>query len=156
MEQIEIASLFPNLKFNIIGSITFSHSSDAYFRQCQDYAEKNNIKNVNFFVNISRSELISILRTSKFFLHNMHHEHFGISTVEAIAQGCIPIVHNSGGQKEIVPFRELRFDDKNEAIEIIRNLRKKNNAEMLSKLKENIKNFSEEKYKNDILELIKL
>ena len=155
MEQIEIASFFPDLKFNIIGSVTFSHTSDAYFRQCQDYVEKNNMKNVDLFANISRSELISILRASKFFLHNMRHEHFGISTVEAIAQGCIPIVHNSGGQKEIVPFRELRFDDKDEAVEIIRNLRKKDNTEMLSKLKENIKNFSEEKYKHDILGLLK-
>jgi glycosyltransferase involved in cell wall biosynthesis len=155
MEQIEIASLFPDLKFNIIGSVTFSHTSDAYFRQCQDYIEKNNIKNVNLFANISRSELISILRTSKYFLQNMHHEHFGISTVEAIAQGCIPIVHNSGGQKEIVPFRELRFDDKDEAVEIIRALRKKDNTEILSKLKENIKNFSEENYKQNILGLLK-
>lgn len=30
-------------------------------------------------------------------------EHFGISTVEAISAGCIPLVVPSGGQKEIVP-----------------------------------------------------
>ena len=29
-------------------------------------------------------------------------EHFGISTVEAMASGCVPIVFNGGGQKEIV------------------------------------------------------
>jgi len=86
----------------------------------------------------------------------MRYEHFGISTVEAIAQGCIPIVHNSGGQKEIVPFRELRFDDKIEAVEIIRSLRKKDNSEMRSKLQENIKKFSEKNYKQNILGLIKL
>jgi len=29
-------------------------------------------------------------------------EHFGITTVEAMASGCIPIVYNAGGQPEIV------------------------------------------------------
>ncbi|MCX6724523.1 MAG: glycosyltransferase, partial [Candidatus Shapirobacteria bacterium] len=29
-------------------------------------------------------------------------EHFGITTVEAMAAGCVPIVINKGGQKEIV------------------------------------------------------
>ncbi len=29
-------------------------------------------------------------------------EHFGISTVEAMSAGCVPIVFNGGGQKEIV------------------------------------------------------
>jgi glycosyltransferase involved in cell wall biosynthesis len=30
------------------------------------------------------------------------HEHFGITTVEAMAAGAVPIVHGSGGQTEIV------------------------------------------------------
>ncbi|OGH24746.1 MAG: hypothetical protein A3B47_00500 [Candidatus Levybacteria bacterium RIFCSPLOWO2_01_FULL_39_24] len=29
-------------------------------------------------------------------------EHFGISTVEAMGSGCVPVVFNAGGQKEIV------------------------------------------------------
>jgi hypothetical protein len=29
-------------------------------------------------------------------------EHFGITTVEAMAAGCVPLVHDSGGQAEIV------------------------------------------------------
>lgn len=31
-----------------------------------------------------------------------HMEHFGISTVEAMAAGCVPLVFGGGGQKEIV------------------------------------------------------
>jgi glycosyltransferase involved in cell wall biosynthesis len=30
-------------------------------------------------------------------------EHFGISIVEAMALGCIPVVHDSGGMREFVP-----------------------------------------------------
>jgi len=29
-------------------------------------------------------------------------EHFGITTVEAMASGCVPIVYDAGGQREIV------------------------------------------------------
>jgi glycosyltransferase involved in cell wall biosynthesis len=29
-------------------------------------------------------------------------EHFGISTVEAMGAGCVPVVFNAGGQKEII------------------------------------------------------
>ena len=34
--------------------------------------------------------------------HPERAEHFGISTVEAMSHGCIPVVINAGGQKEIV------------------------------------------------------
>ncbi len=36
------------------------------------------------------------------FIHPMFVEHFGISTIEAMASGAIPIVINKGGQKELV------------------------------------------------------
>jgi len=32
----------------------------------------------------------------------MYVEHFGISTAEAMAAGCVPVVINKGGQPEIV------------------------------------------------------
>ena len=45
-------------------------------------------------------------------------EHFGISIVEAMASGCIPIVHNSGGMKEFVPA-ENRYETLQEAADKI-------------------------------------
>jgi glycogen synthase len=47
---------------------------------------------------------------AKVFIHPNINEPFGISTAESILNGCLPLVHNSGGQKEIVPFTELRFN----------------------------------------------
>ncbi len=35
-------------------------------------------------------------------VHPERFEHFGITTVEAMAAGCIPVVINKGGQKEII------------------------------------------------------
>lgn len=34
--------------------------------------------------------------------HPERFEHFGITTVEAMAAGCVPLVYNHGGQKEVV------------------------------------------------------
>ena len=39
--------------------------------------------------------------------------------MEAIAAGCIPIVHDSGGQQEIVKFSELRYNNGEEAVQKI-------------------------------------
>lgn len=62
---------------------------------------------------VSRTELIELYKTSALFWHATGFdvdeekqpakvEHFGISTVEAMAAGAIPVVHLKGGQKEIL------------------------------------------------------
>jgi glycosyltransferase involved in cell wall biosynthesis len=43
-----------------------------------------------------------ILGEAKVYLHMMEREHFGITIVEAMSAFCVPIVHDSGGPKEIV------------------------------------------------------
>jgi glycogen synthase len=71
-------------------------------------------------------------------MHNLRNEPFGISTVEAIAAGCVPIVHNSGGQREIVPFDDLRFNDKIEAVEKVKNLKNLNLAIKIKKMQDRL------------------
>ena len=46
-------------------------------------------------------------------------EHFGISIVEAMAMGCVPIVHNSGGPREFVPS-DHRFNNICEAADVVK------------------------------------
>ena len=63
--------------------------------------------------NLTRAELTGALRRARLFWHTAGFgepererperlEHFGMSTVEAMAAGCVPIVHNSGGPREII------------------------------------------------------
>lgn len=47
--------------------------------------------------NVSHSTLIELLTRAKVYLHVMPFEHFGISIIEAMAAGCVPVVHRSGG-----------------------------------------------------------
>jgi glycosyltransferase involved in cell wall biosynthesis len=45
-------------------------------------------------------------------------EHFGISTVEAMAYGCVPVVIGKGGQAEVLGFqlRNLMWENKEEGV----------------------------------------
>ena len=63
--------------------------------------------------NLARTELTSLYERASIFWHAsgygedqntrpIYVEHFGISTVEAMAAGCVPVVINKGGQAEIV------------------------------------------------------
>ncbi len=69
--------------------------------------------NVKFFISVSHEELIKLYNQATFFWHSKGFgideqkapdqlEHFGMSTLEAMSAGCIPIVINKGGQPEIV------------------------------------------------------
>lgn len=96
---------------------------------------------VEFHVNESQKEAKRILTTSKVFLHTADGEPFGISIVEAIAAGCVPIVRNAGGASEIVPYEELRFDTLAEAEEKIRMALNGDYDNLLTKLRDHIRRF---------------
>lgn len=65
---------------------------------------------IYFYPNITLKDLVKLYGQSLIYWHAAgfkevdpkNFEHFGISTVEAMAAGCIPVVINSGGQKEII------------------------------------------------------
>lgn len=58
---------------------------------------------VKLLPNISRERVRKLLWSSKVYLHTRENEPFGITIVEAMSSGCIPIVHDSGGPREFVP-----------------------------------------------------
>jgi glycosyltransferase involved in cell wall biosynthesis len=68
---------------------------------------------IRFFINPKASEVKNLLTTSKIFwsatglgsdatTHPEKMEHFGITVVEAMAAGCVPIVSQMGGHLETV------------------------------------------------------
>ena len=71
---------------------------------------------IEFIANPDFNQLKSLYAQAKFFWHAAGFEidentnpekveHFGITTVEAMAAGCVPIVIKKGGQKEIITSR---------------------------------------------------
>jgi len=59
--------------------------------------------------NLPEEELVHLFHNSRIYCHLMEGEHFGIAPMEALASGCITIVHNSGGSGEFVS-PEFRWD----------------------------------------------
>lgn len=65
---------------------------------------------VNFFPNLEYQKLIKLFGESSIYWHAagfdeedpIKMEHFGISTAEAMAGGCVPVVIGKGGQLEII------------------------------------------------------
>jgi glycosyltransferase involved in cell wall biosynthesis len=93
----------------------------------KEAAVKNNVKLVE---NISQENLKVLYASAKIYWHAAGYredmlkrpdrmEHFGIATVEAMSAGCVPIVINAGGQKEIVVDGENGYlwDHEDELIE---------------------------------------
>lgn len=121
---------------------------------------------VSFYPNLQFEKLIKLYGRATIYWHAAGFgeedptkmEHFGITTVEAMAGGCVPVVINKGGQPEIVEneISGLLWNDlselKNLTLKVVNDpkLAKKlsNNAVLRSKL------FSKNNFENNIKELI--
>ncbi|KAK9831961.1 hypothetical protein WJX81_003478 [Elliptochloris bilobata] len=63
---------------------------------------------VDFAINVPFSEVTALLAGAVGGLHTMRDEHFGISVVQYMAAGVVPIAHNSGGPAaDIVTLEEV-------------------------------------------------
>jgi glycosyltransferase involved in cell wall biosynthesis len=89
--------------------------------------------------NATNEELLSAMSTSTIYLHTMYGEHFGVSIVEAMAAGLVPIVPSYGGCSEIVPF-EYQYNTLEDAAACI----SKNIDEINSEKRENIYNIAKQ------------
>ena len=88
----------------IIGNI--SPNGIGYFNYLYHLVRQYNLEDfVTFETNVSFDRLLNAMRKSKVYLHPMAGEPFGISTVEAMSAGVIPVVPDIGGHTEFVPER---------------------------------------------------
>ena len=92
-DLIEIASKVNDAKFIIIGTI----SDLNYLRSIVRLVKDRNLSNVIIKPNASFQEKLEILSKARIYLHTARTERFGISIVEGMAAGCVPIVYRSRG-----------------------------------------------------------
>lgn len=139
----------------------------------QDFVSdiQNAIKNypIKVLVNIPHKNLIEYYQRAKIYWHAAgfgedlgehpeRAEHFGITTVEAMSAGVVPVVINAGGQKEIVEDGKNGYlwdnlsELKNKTLKLI------NNEEVLKKLsieaEKRAEFFSENRFCKEITNLI--
>ncbi|MCS7385723.1 MAG: glycosyltransferase [archaeon GB-1867-005] len=92
-----VAKLLPKVKFYIIGSVR-GFKSEEYFNKIVNLKNKLNINNLTLIPNAPHKVKLELLSKCKVLLHLYPYEHFGIVVVEGLASGCLPVVHQSGGQ----------------------------------------------------------
>jgi len=103
----QLAADLPSFEFVSVGGLI--DAEKAWF----DRFKENLPSNYSVKTNLPGPQLLEILHDSRVYVHLMEGEHFGIAPVEALASGCITIVHNSGGMKEFIPgeYRWGNYED---------------------------------------------
>ncbi|HAW59835.1 MAG TPA: glycosyl transferase family 2 [Bacteroidales bacterium] len=130
-------------------------------RQMANYSK--NIK-IELMPNLNNSELKNLYSQASIFWHacglgeiNPHLiEHFGMTTVEAMQNYCVPVVIDGGGQREIVEhgISGFRFTAKEELISFtLKLIRDVDTREIMAKnAYERSQDFTKEEFKNKALE----
>ena len=122
-KQLEMVQIFSemvkeglkNTTLYVVGSI--DPGGTVYFEKVKKAAESLPIK---IIVNASKKELDALYSKAKIYWHATGFgedlinypekaEHFGVTTIEAMAKGVVPVVFNAGGQPEIVKNSENGF-----------------------------------------------
>jgi len=93
----------------LAGAAPVDHQTDKYLATLRQQAAGHRIE---FALNVPQVELVDLLGEASLYWHAAGYgrkptqpqaaEHFGISTVEAMSWGAVPLVYDDGGQHEIV------------------------------------------------------
>lgn len=91
-------------EMNIVGNML--PDGVGYFNYLNNLVKHYELEDfVRFEINLRFDRLLDLMRRSKVYLHPLPGEPFGISTVEAMSAGIIPVVPDIGGHTEFVPAK---------------------------------------------------
>jgi len=173
-KQLELAKAFIKLvnkykvgswELHFVGSVADGNTHKNYFNKI---VLESSGHPIYFHNNVSFNELKKLFSEAKIYWHAtglnededrnpLAMEHFGITTVEAMASGCVPVVINKGGQKEIVTLDSgFLWNNQEELLEQTMRLIK--NPALLKTLMggaiERSKYFSQENFKRRFKKII--
>lgn len=169
--QVELIRAFEKLiqsstepwSLHLVGGLDYRNNS--YFEKVKVMASKNSAR-IFLHPNCPEKELERLLHSSTFYWHATgmkipawkpeKMEHFGISILEAINAGLVPIVFDSAGPAEILmDFPELRF---NRARELVKKTQKLSNSDLgllLDSLKKRAQEFDASHFRDTVRHQIK-
>jgi glycosyltransferase involved in cell wall biosynthesis len=92
----KVASFLKGCEFILIGIV--DRESGRCLKDLSGEVERLRVQDrVHIFMNKPHSFTLAALSTAKVFLHTQSTEAFGMSIVESMAAGCVPIVPRTGG-----------------------------------------------------------
>ncbi|MCV0373845.1 MAG: glycosyltransferase family 4 protein [Nitrosarchaeum sp.] len=139
----------------IIGN-TKTKSNELYYDLVKSKIKKEmSFSRIILLKNISRKELLNHLLESKVYFHASP-ETFGLTIVESISAGCVPIVPNNSAHLETVPFPQLRYEPNNmsDAQEKIREAISGNFDDLIIPLKNSIQKYNKEQFKKSFVSIV--
>ncbi|MEM0379059.1 MAG: glycosyltransferase [Thermosphaera sp.] len=157
----ELASKLNDYEWYLVGSLGTVKSeldvSMRVYRRVKQEIERHRVKNFHVLLNLPRRELRELLLNSKFYVHPMFPEHFGISIAEAISAGCIPVVYKNGGSWTdiVMPISHgLGYEMVNDVVRIIRSLEENpaNMNRLLTRAVEHSRKFRAEVFRERFIE----
>lgn len=153
----KIAAHTPNIEYHIVGGT--NRLSGPVISKILAEKERLGCSNVYLHTDVSKQELKRLYGRAKVYLHTMIGEHFGISIVEGMAAGLIPVVHRSGGAYQDIVERDrygFSYENPDEAADIIGSLI--DNSEKQKEYRqiaiERSQRFGKEKFKEEFVRLV--
>lgn len=116
----EVRRVHPQLTLTIVG--TWDRFSQGYYERLRGLSHSigNSTSWLRIERNLSRAALRELMAGTRYGIHAMREEHFGMAPAEMVRSGMIVWVPNGGGQVEIVgDAPTLRYDDDAQAIQQI-------------------------------------
>ncbi len=142
-----------DVKYTLIGN-TKTRVNKLYYEKI--LSRVNDIQSkISLLKNVERSKVVENLQRSRVYFHAST-ETFGISVVEGIAAGCIPIVPDNSAHKETVPIDELRYkpNNKKDAQEKIKKAIAGDYDILIKPLQDSLKNYDKKTFKDALLNFI--
>src|SRR5262249_14595277 len=105
---------------------------------------------------VPRSELVRLMSMSRYGIHGMLGEHFGIGPAELQRAGCITFVPDEGGLVEIVADERLRYRSIDDAIDKIHRVLTDPGlrASVLAGVENRRNMFSEQRFMQEVLGIL--
>lgn len=178
-KQLELVKIFKELvkkdllsgwEFQLVGAVP---SGDEHRQYLADVIKESKGFPVKVHINLSRLEINKLYGKASIYWHATgfgsdprefpeEQEHFGITTVEAMSAGSIPIVYSSGGQREIVTHKKNGYlwNSKEQLERFTRYVISNNDSleikEMRKLAVERSKEFNSSKFRETLFEIIDL